>query len=82
MSKNNLKLLSVRIEPETLEKIEAFTKSHTYWNRNSVINSLLTTLFMDFTDRQLYDMVRRHWFKQNQINASYEITDMLKDLKQ
>lgn len=78
MSKNNLKLLSVRIEPETLEKIEAFTKSHTYWNRNSVINSLLTTLFMDFTDKQLYDMVRRHWFKQNQIKADYEITQDLK----
>lgn len=82
MAKNNLKLLSVRIDPETLEKIEAFTKRHTYWNRNSVINSLLTTLFMDFTDRQIYDMVRRLWFKKNEIKVDYEITDMLKDLKQ
>lgn len=78
MSKNNLKLLSVRIEPETLDKIEAFTKSHTYWNRNSVINCVLTTLFNDFTDRQVYDMVRRHWFKKNEIKAEYEITNDLK----
>lgn len=78
MAKNNLKLLSVRIQPETLEKIEAFTKSHTYWNRNSVINNLLTTLFTDFTDKQLYDMARRHFFTKNEINVEYEITNLMK----
>ena len=78
MSKNNLKLLSVRIQPETLEKIEAFAKNHTYWNRNSVINCVLTTLFEDFTDRQIYDMVRRHWFSKNEIKAEYEITNLMK----
>lgn len=77
MAKNNLKLLSIRIEPETLAKIEEFTKRHTYWNRNAVINSLLTTLFMDFNDRQHYDMVRRHWFKKNEVKAEYEITNLM-----
>lgn len=77
MAKNNLKLLSVRIQPETLEQIEAFTKSHTYWNRNSVINNLLTTLFRDFDDKQLYDMARRHFFLKNEVKAEYEITDLM-----
>lgn len=78
MAKNNLKLLSVRIQPETLEKIEAFTKGHPYWNRNSVINNLLTTLFTDFTDKQLYDMARRHFFTKNEIKVEYEITNLMK----
>lgn len=78
MEKNNLKLLSVRIEPDTLVKIDAFCKNHTYWKRNAVINQILTTIFTDFDDRQVYDMVRRPWFWQNLIKAEYEIT---KDLK-
>lgn len=80
MAKNNLKLLSVRLNPETLEAIEKFTKQHTYWNRNAVINSLLSTLFMDFTDKQLYDMARRHFFTRNEVKAEYEITDLMKGL--
>ena len=79
MSKNNLKLLSVRIEPETLEAIEKFTKEHSYWNRNSVINNLLTTLVKDFTDKQLYDMARRHFFAKNEVKAEYEITNLMKE---
>ena len=78
MSKNNLKLLSVRINPETVEAIEKFTKEHPYWNRNSVINNLLSTLFMDFTDKQLYDMARRHFFSKNEIKVEYEITNLMK----
>lgn len=78
MAKNNLKLLSIRIDPETLEAIEKFTKEHSYWNRNSVINNLLTTLFKDFTDKQIYDMARRHFFRKNEIKVEYEITNLMK----
>lgn len=77
MAKNNLKLLSIRIDPETLEAIEKFTKDHPYWNRNSVINNLLTTLFKDFTDKQRYDMARRVFFRKNEIKAEYEITNLM-----
>lgn len=78
MAKNNLKLLSVRINPETLEAIEKFTQEHSYWNRNSVINNLLSTLFLDFTDKQIYDMARRHFFRKNEIKVEYEITNLMK----
>lgn len=77
MAKENLKLLSVRLNPETLEAIEKFTKEHRYWNRNSVINNLLTTLFTDFNDKQLYDMARRHFFTKNEVKAEYELTNLM-----
>lgn len=78
MAKENLKLLSVRLKPETLDAIEQFTKYHSYWNRNSVINHLLTTIFHDFTDKQIYDMARRSFFFNNEIKAEYEITNLMK----
>lgn len=77
MAKNNLKLLSVRLNPDTVDAIEKFTHDHRYWNRNSVINNLLTTLFRDFDDKQLYDMARRHFFLKNEVKAEYEITDLM-----
>lgn len=77
MVKENLKLLSIRINPETLDAIEKFTKEHPYWTRNSVINNLLTTLFKDFTDKQVYDMARRNFFSKNEIKAEYEITNLM-----
>lgn len=77
MAKENLKLLSVRLNPDTVEAIERFTKNHVYWNRNSVINNLLSTIFMDFTDQQIYDMARRHFFTKNEVKVEYEITNLM-----
>lgn len=77
MSKENLKLLSVRLNPDTVEAIEKFTVNHPYWNRNSVINNLLSTIFKDFTDKQIYDMARRHFFSKNEIKAEYELTNLM-----
>ena len=44
MSKN-LKLLSVRLEPECIEKIDEFVKRHEYWTRNAVICRVLDIVF-------------------------------------
>lgn len=75
MPKENLQLMSVRIDPDTRAKIEIFTARHAYWKRNTVINNLLTTIFKDFKDRQIYDMVRRNNFKDQNVQCEYEITD-------
>lgn len=79
MSKNNLKLLSVRLNPDTVEAIEKFIEKHPYWNRNSVINNLLSTIFKDFTDKQIYDMARRQFFPKNEIKAEYELTNLMNE---
>lgn len=75
MPKENLQLISVRLDPDTLAKIEKFTKRHSYWKRNTIINCLLMTVLQDFNDRQIYDMVRRNHFKDQHVKCEYEITD-------
>lgn len=73
MPKDNLKLISVRLDPDTLERIDAFAKKHTYWKRNTVINQVLTAVFNDFDDRAQYDMTRRSLLRQSEVKAEYEI---------
>ena len=75
MPKENLQLISVRIDPDTLAKIEKFAARHSYWKRNTIINCLLTTIFQDFNDKQIYDMIRRINFKNQNVECGYEITD-------
>jgi len=74
MPKENLQLISARLDTDTLAKIEKFAARHSYWKRNTIINSLLTTVFNDFNERQIYDMVRRNNFNKAIVQSEYEIT--------
>lgn len=58
MARENLKLISVKIEPETLAKLERFKAMHPYWKRNALINGILTSVVDTFSDEEIYDMVR------------------------
>lgn len=73
MAKENLVLVSCRIDPETLKKIEETQSRHHYWKRNTVINAILTAVFDNFTDRQIYDMVRYCRQLQHETKAEFEI---------
>lgn len=78
MSNNNLKLTSVRIDPDTLNKLDQFVSKHTYWTRNAVINSILTTVMNRFDSRDIYDMVRTLQFTKEPITAIYKINELPK----
>lgn len=56
----NKKLLSTRLDPQTLVKIENFANKHYYWKRNTVISGVLNAVFDNFSDKDIYDMVRYH----------------------
>lgn len=73
MAKENLVLVSCRIDPETLKKIETQISKHYYWKRNTIINGILTAVMDNFTDQQVYDMIR-YWRKSGyEIKANFEI---------
>ena len=75
MASENLKPVSTRLDPETVEKIDMWLKRHKYWKRNTVINGILTAVVDNFDDRQIYDMVR-YWRKgQNEVKAEFEIVE-------
>lgn len=65
MKQQNLKLISARIEPETLDKIDAWLEHDDSWKRNTVINGVLTAVFNTFSEKEIYDMCRYspHFFE-------------------
>ena len=75
MSKN-LKLLSVRLEPECVEKIDEFVKRHEYWTRNAVICRVLDIVFKDFDQRDIYDMIRKNKYSWEPVTAIYRINPL------
>lgn len=71
--KENLKLLSVRIDPDTVEKIDQFVRNRRYWKRNTVVNAILTAVMNDFSEDAVYDMVRRSFHSRENVDAVYRI---------
>lgn len=68
----NLKQLSVKIDPATLQKIDEIVKQLHYYKRNSVINNVLTALFFNADSIQIAKLVRywRHGGKKLKIEIS------------
>lgn len=73
MPLQNLQLMSVRIDPDTIKKLDDFCSRHRYWKRNTVINAILYAVMNNFTERDIYDMARTNPLKKETITAKYEI---------
>lgn len=58
--RENLKLVSVRLEQRTLNKIEEFTKHRDYFTRSAVINKILTAVMFCADDDTIWDIVRTY----------------------
>jgi len=71
--KDSKKLISARIDPETIKKIEAFCEKHKYWTRNYIIDNILYAVLNDFDEKDIYDMVRRPHWKVPFVLAKYNI---------
>ena len=82
MSNKNLKLTSVRLDPDTLEKIEQFVQKHDVWTKNAVINSILTAVMERFPDSDIYDMCRSSYFANDPITAIFKISELPKPKEQ
>lgn len=54
----NKKLISARLNPQTLAKIDIFVKNRRWWKRNTVISNVLDAVFDCFDEKSIYDMVR------------------------
>lgn len=73
----NLKLISVKIDPQTLKKIDAIRAKHYYWKRNAIINGLLTAVVDAMDDATLYDMIRYYRQGDTKPKGSFYIPDNL-----
>lgn len=75
MAKDNLQLISVRIDPVTLLRIDRMAALHCYWRRNTIINSILTSVMQCFDDKALFDLVKYHPNYDEVEKAEFKIAD-------
>jgi len=73
MAKENLKPVSTRLDPETLKAIDQFVAKRPYWKRNTVINQVLTAVFKNFKEGEIYDMVRYEAYSYEDVECKFEI---------
>lgn len=65
----NLKQISVKIDPVTLNRIERLAKIARYYKRNAVINNVLTTIFDCCQDEEIMILVR--YWRHNPLKKPY-----------
>lgn len=78
MSRENLKLISVRLDEDLIKKLDEITQRYTYWKRSDIIRNILIAALGEMSAGDLYNMIRYHYYKKNVIDAKFEITDELK----
>lgn len=69
----NKKLISTRLDPQTLAKIESFANRHPYWKRNTVISRILDAVFDNFDQKSIYDMVRYSRLYHDEASGSFSL---------
>lgn len=72
MARENLKLVSCRIDPDALKAIDQFVAKHRYWKRNSVINQIVTNVFALMSEKDIYDLVRHFAQKNECVTLNWE----------
>ena len=72
------KLVSVRLETETYDKIEKIVERERYYKRSDVINNLLKAVLDNFDAGQIQDMMNRWKWNGNVVNTQFEVTKELK----
>ena len=78
MSRENLKLVSVRMDDDLIRKLDEVAQKHTYWKRSDIIRNVLIAVFAEMSAGDIYNMIRYAWYKKNVVDAKFEITDELK----
>lgn len=72
------KLVSVRLETETYDKIEKIVERERYYKRSDVINNLLKAVLDNFDAGQIQDMMNRWKWNGNVVNTQFEVTKELR----
>lgn len=81
MGRENLKLVSIRLDEDLIKKIDNEALRQRYWKRSDIIRDILTAVFDEMSGRDIYDMIRYPWYRKNVVNAKFEITKELKPNK-
>lgn len=78
MSRDNLKLISVRLDDDMIKKLDELAHHYTYWKRSDIIRNILFAALREMSAGDIYNMIRYHFYKKNVVDAKFEITNELK----
>lgn len=78
MSRENLKVISVRLDEDLLKKLDEAAQRHIYWSRSDIIRNILIAALNEMSGGDLYNMIRYYSYKKNVVDAKFEITNELK----
>lgn len=78
MRRDNLKLISVRLDEDLIKQLDEVAQKYTYWRRSDIIRNLLIAVLAEMSAGDIYNMIHYHYYKKNVVNAKFEITDELK----
>lgn len=72
-----LKLVSMRIERQTLEKIEKLVKNHDYCKKTSIMSKLLTRMFECADTETIFKMLTENWAYEKGYKITFEVDKKL-----
>lgn len=65
------------MDDSLIELIDKQAQRHGYWKRSNIICNILESVLTRFTEREIYDMIRMHFYKRNVVITKFEVTDEL-----
>lgn len=68
-----LKLVSMRIESQTLKKVEELAKNHDYCKKTSVMSKLLTRIFECADTETIFKMLTENWAFEKGYKVTFEV---------
>lgn len=68
-----LKLVSMRIESQTLEKVEEMAKNHDYCKKTSIMSKLLTRIFECADKETIFKMLAENWAFEKGYKITFEV---------
>ena len=71
------KIVSVRMEDRLIEMIDKQVERHRYWKRSNIICNILEAVLTRFDEKEIYDMIRMHYYRNNVVNTKFEVTGEL-----
>lgn len=69
------KLTSVRLDEVIIQRADDFVARHRYWKRSDVLNNVLLAALLNFSDEEIYEMVKAWEWRCRKVNTRFERTD-------
>lgn len=72
----NLKVISVRMSPSTIEKVDKLAVSLFNWERSTIINNIVTAIVNNADENDIYDLVWYVPHGSQKLKISVEVSNL------